>query len=254
MQRPRATAVKPISHLPGSSPQLVVNAQTWQHLTFLHWQVPVQQVQGLLPRGLFVDTHDGQTWLGVVPFAMGDVRLPPLPAVGRCSNFSELNVRVYVHDHDGNRGVWFLGLWCASTPFVIMTRALGVPYHRATGRITTPHGCEGELSYRFIRSGAKNITSNVYFEATVQAGAVVQSSSSLEAWLTARWNMFAMRAGMLWRYPVHHEPWQLQEATALGIVTNIHERFGFAVPSAQPLVHTAKPVHTLVSPPKMVRC
>src|SRR5690349_1344387 len=44
--------------------------QTWTDLLFLHWRVPVEEVQRTLRRRLTVDTFDGDAWLGVVPFFM----------------------------------------------------------------------------------------------------------------------------------------------------------------------------------------
>lgn len=248
----------PIDPDPPAAPRVPINAQTWGSLSLLHWPVPVAAVQRLLPSGLIVDEREGRTWLGVVPFVMSGVRVPPLPDLGRRSTFPELNVRVYVHDLEGHRGVWFLGLWCTSPGFVASTRALGIPYHRAQGSVRSERS--GELSYRFLRSGSG--AADIAFSATVfagkaglagktaRAGDTADASSGLEVWMTARWNMFAFRAGRLWRYPVHHEPWRLRTAAVDGLRTNAHERFGFSPPRIPPLVHLADPVHTLVSPPR----
>lgn len=261
----------PIDLRPAPPPRIPIHAQTWESLSLLHWPVPVDRVRRLLPRGLIVDEYDGWTWLGVVPFVMSGVRVPPLPALGPGATFPELNVRVYVHDLDGNRGVWFLGLWCTSPGFVASTRALGLPYHRARGSMLAPH--PGERRYRFARSGSEAgpgaglgswlgsgrprvsdpAGSDIAFSATVRAAGAIDAGSGLEAWLTARWNMFAYRAGRLWRYPVHHEPWRLRAAVVDGLRTDVHESFGFSPPRVEPLAHVADPVHTLVSAPRPCR-
>ena len=62
-------------------------------LLFLHWTVPADELQPLLPKGLELDTHDGQAWVGLVPFVVIGARpvfLPPVPGV---STFDEINVR-----------------------------------------------------------------------------------------------------------------------------------------------------------------
>ncbi|MEO6845950.1 MAG: DUF2071 domain-containing protein [Chthoniobacterales bacterium] len=87
-----------------------VMRQQWEHLLFLHWRLPEDVVQRSLPPGLFVDTHEGTAWIGVVPFAMRKVRPVGLPWVPGISNFLELNIRTYVHDGKGNYGVWFYSL------------------------------------------------------------------------------------------------------------------------------------------------
>lgn len=247
--------VRPIDPQPPAASRVLLNAQTWESLALLHWPVPAERVQQLLPPGLVVDEHEGETWLGVVPFAMSGVRVPPLPAIPRCSAFPELNVRVYVHDLAGNRGVWFLGLWCSNAAFVAAARTLGLPYHRALAHTRTMPGSGPGLvsgadpvrAYRFLRSGGAAIS----FSATVRAGETVDASAGLAAWLTARWNMFAFRGGRLWRYPVHHEPWTLRRAVAEGLHTDAHPRFGFPPPTIPPLVHLAEPVHALVGPPRI---
>jgi uncharacterized protein YqjF (DUF2071 family) len=254
----------PITADPGGASAFVVNRQTWAAVSLLHWQVDRARVQALLPEGLFVDEYEGQTWLGVVPFLMTDVRVPPVPAMRGGSTFPELNVRVYVHDRAGHRGVYFLGLWCTNAPFVALTRALGIAYHRVAGQVhgpgSTGRDLAGEvahrqsfLRYEFLRLSTKRPASNIRFSATVRAEGDVDASRGLEAWTTARWNMFAERGGALWRYPVHHEPWQLRTATVERLQTNVLERFGFAARAAPDFVHQADPVHTLVSAPRLCR-
>ena len=55
--------------------------QQWRDLLFLHWEYPAAAIQATLPEGLFVDTHDGKAYLGVVPFFMRNIRPRFLPAV-----------------------------------------------------------------------------------------------------------------------------------------------------------------------------
>ena len=41
--------------------------QTWEDLLFAHWHVPLPELRAHVPKGLEVDTFDGEAWLGVVP-------------------------------------------------------------------------------------------------------------------------------------------------------------------------------------------
>ncbi|MFN8706453.1 MAG: YqjF family protein, partial [Planctomyces sp.] len=106
--------------------------QEWRRLLFLHWRVPVEDVQRLLPRGLEVDEFDGSAWLGVVPFSMERIRPWWSPAVPGISWFLETNVRTYVVDRQGVRGVWFFSLdadqWLAVK---IARRFWYLPYRHA---------------------------------------------------------------------------------------------------------------------------
>ena len=86
--------------------------QVWNHLFFLHWIEQAERLQSLLPRGLTLDSHDGHAYVGIVGFQMNSLRPIGLPAVPWLSNFGELNVRLYVRDHTGRPGVYFLSLDC----------------------------------------------------------------------------------------------------------------------------------------------
>src|ERR1700691_124293 len=103
----------------------------WRNLLFLHWEVPANAVAKLLPQGLSVDTFEGRTYVGVVPFTMRDVSPWWSPSVPGVSNFHELNVRTYVHA-GGRPGVCFHSLDAASAIAVIAARTgWHLPYHRA---------------------------------------------------------------------------------------------------------------------------
>ena len=60
--------------------------QNWHHLLFLHWEVPVSELQRMLPPELTVDTFDGKAYVGLVPFTMTGVRpvMTPRYARRRC--------------------------------------------------------------------------------------------------------------------------------------------------------------------------
>src|SRR6185503_17812650 len=100
-----------------------VRRRRWERLLFLPWPVPADELRPLIPAGLNVDTHDGQAWIGLVPFVVRSARpvfLPPVPGV---SSFAEVNVRTYVHDRGRDPGVWFFSLDAASRVAVAAARA-----------------------------------------------------------------------------------------------------------------------------------
>jgi uncharacterized protein YqjF (DUF2071 family) len=106
--------------------------QRWSELLFLHWPFSSEVIQASLPKGLYVDTFDGQAWVGIVPFYMDRVRpvfFPPVPGI---SWFLELNVRTYVHDETGEPGVWFYSLDCnLPLAVAIARRFYHLPYEHA---------------------------------------------------------------------------------------------------------------------------
>jgi hypothetical protein len=119
--------------VPGPSDSLAFSGQHWDHLTFVHWPVDPATVAHLFPHGTrpYVFT-DGNTYVGLVPFAMHDVSLGtagmalPIPYFG---DFLETNVRLYSVDAHGRHGVVFRSLETERLAVVGLTRAvLGVPY------------------------------------------------------------------------------------------------------------------------------
>src|SRR5262245_60538466 len=73
--------------------------QTWRHLLFAHWPVPIQSVQAVLPLGLKPDIFDGSAWVSSVACHL-KTRPPWLPSVPLCSDLWELNLRTYVRCAD----------------------------------------------------------------------------------------------------------------------------------------------------------
>ena len=70
--------------------------QSWCDLLFAHWPVPAEALADLVPAPLRVQTYDGTSWVGVVPFRMEGVMRRPFPDLPWISAFPELNLRLYV--------------------------------------------------------------------------------------------------------------------------------------------------------------
>jgi uncharacterized protein YqjF (DUF2071 family) len=104
----------------------------WADLLFIHWRVPAEVMQPLLPAELSLDTWDGDAWVGLVPFHMSRVRpwwSPPVPGI---SSFCETNVRTYVHFRGRDPGVWFFSLDASNSLAVRIARwRWHLPYYRA---------------------------------------------------------------------------------------------------------------------------
>lgn len=238
-----------------------VNLQTWQHLTFLHWPYAVEAVQRLVPDRLRVQEWDGQTWVGVTPFAMVRVRPPGLPSPPGWDYFPELNVRAYVRAADGCEGIWFLTMLVPRVTFLAALRTIGLPYLRSDAEIRVE---KDHWHYRFGEPALTRPPADDWFRAHVQVGPPLPEAqrSPLVDTLTGRWWAMHRRAGIMWRTPVSHEPWPLHEATLPE--TSLHEtttstlvaplrRAGLPDPQAAPMVHAAPVVHTRIGPLRPVR-
>ena len=97
--------------------------QDWHHLLFLHWEIPPQELQPLVPPELTIDTFDGIAYVGLIPFTLIGVRPVGVPPLPRVSSFHEVNVRTYVHSGGRDPGVWFFSLDASSAIAVAAARA-----------------------------------------------------------------------------------------------------------------------------------
>lgn len=186
----------------------VVMHQRWSELLFLHWRWDAMDLQQLLPQGLHVDTHEGQAWLGLVPFFMDRIRPRFLPAVPWVSWFRELNVRTYVHDDQGRPGVWFFSLDCDQPLAVRVAQSLfRLPYFDAAMKAKR---AEGKVDFECRRSKASETSRFVY---DLGAELPRPEPGSLEFWLVERYLLFANTGAGLRLGRVTHEPYALTEVT-----------------------------------------
>ncbi len=222
-----------------------IGYQKWSNLLFVHWRLPAQQIQPLLPPELSLDTWDGDAWVGLVPFYMSGVRpwwSPPVPGI---SNFCETNVRTYVHLGGKAPGVWFFSLEAAQSLAVrIARRFWNLPYFRA--EMSYSHQ-GNKVSYRSRRlwpepSGA---TTNI----TAEIGELIRDDSeqpgsaapeTLEFFLAERYYLYSVdSSGKLYRGQVHHRPYPLRAVQ----VNKLEE----TLLSAADIKPTAEPCHALYS-------
>ena len=117
-----ASAVEPVSIDPPFRVPRAVLRQSWLELTFLHWSFDPALVRPLIPAGLELDLWEGKCYVGLVPFILADITLARAPAAPWLSRFNETNVRTYVFDRHGRRGVWFFSLDAARLAAVIGAR------------------------------------------------------------------------------------------------------------------------------------
>jgi uncharacterized protein len=227
---------------PARSP---VMFQSWNHLLFLHWIWDPAAIQATLPEGLFVDTHNQQAYLGVVPFWMDTVRPRFCPPVPGLSWFLELNLRTYVHTADGTPGVWFYSLDCNNPVAVRLARTFfSLPYvdARQTGSRPKPKrhplgdtasesiGSANFTSQRKTNSG--NIPGNRFTYAAAAAPAPA-APGTVDYFLAERYVLFSQsrRTGHLHQGRVWHKPYQLSPARVTLAETTLFTDNGFPHPS-----------------------
>jgi uncharacterized protein YqjF (DUF2071 family) len=210
----------------------------WHDLLFAHWPLPPAVIAPLLPLGLDVDTYDGMAWIGVVPFAMSNVRPRFLPGAPTATTFLELNVRTYVKTAV-RAGVWFFSLDAASRLAVRAARAwVGLPYFDAE------MSCEAnDAAFYYASRRTHRDAADAEFRATYQpTGPVYRAQpGSLDHWLTERYALFAPpRHGRIRYVDIHHDPWPLQRAAAVIDLNTMTAPHGIPLPQSAPLLHYAR--------------
>lgn len=209
-------------------PRRSVMHQRWENLLFLHWTVERDAIQRTLPPGLHTDTFAGTGWLGIVPFAMRNVRPAGLPSVGPVSNFLELNVRTYVHDDAGVPGVWFYSLDCNQPLAVLVARLFfHLPYKHASMQATF-----GEtIDYRSTRRGT---TMQAQYAWQPQGTPRHAAAGTLEYFLLERYHLYAARGPRLYRGTVAHKPYEFRDTQVARLSTAPAALAGFSHLAPQP--------------------
>lgn len=218
--------------------------QRWDDLASFHWRYPVDEVARLLPPGLSVDTFDGSAWVGLIPFHMRAVRVLPGPVVPWLGSFVEINVRTYVTDHAGRRGVWFWSLDVPRSPIVGVARTLfSLPYCWSAAEHTVVPSADGDRhTYTCRRRWPRPSGGAPGCEIAYTVGDRVADDdvSDLDHFVTARWSLFTVRRGRLVRGDVDHERWPIHRVVDAHVDQTLVEAAGLSTPVGAP--------HALASP------
>ena len=215
--------------------------QRWSRLLFAHWPVPAREIQQRLPAGLQVDTLDGWGWLGVVPFLMDRVGVRVAGefavSVPGATAFPELNLRTYVRDVRGRRGVYFFSLDAGSLLGVIGARVgFGLPYFWAD--ISSRLQEDGSMHYRSRRL----VGGRARFAGEYASRGVTCAQDDLRSFLTERYALYVHYLGAVRFGEIHHAPWHLEEADADFQQNELPQAFGFTLPDRKPVLHYAPEV------------
>ena len=238
------------------SPRRVVRPvmlQGWRDLTALHWRSEAADVQAQLPEGFVVDTFDNCAWIGVIAFEMQRVRVPGIPALGSMSTFPETNVRTYIIDPRGRRGVWFLSLDVPRLVPALLARATyGLPY--SWSAMTIDRDGDGEGATRRYTSRRRFPPADASSSVAVRVGRPLEESgvSALDHFLTARWafgSTFGRR--LLWA-ELDHSRWPLHAAEVIDYDETIVCATGLAPPVGHPIARWSPGVEVRISRPRRV--
>ena len=214
----------------------------WRDVLFAHWRVDPGIVEQQLPPGVTVATHNGDAFLGIVPFEMADIRPRGLP-IGR--SFPELNLRTYVRQPGSQtRGVYFFNLDADDTIGVeIARRGFKLPYYHATMELTRDSVDKSEHDTIHITSKrTQDNAAPAHFEATYGpvegANYIEPTPGSLTAFLTENYQFYT-DGRTLYRGTIRHSPWKVAEGHLTIKENTLFTANGFEPPSEGPIVHYA---------------
>lgn len=189
----------------------------WDNTYFVSVSVRPESVAELLPAGLSVDCFEGEAYLSVVGFEMRGIRPRGTPRwLGR--SFVEINLRTYVMDSEGRRGIYFFSLDADDVLSVAFARRLTYLPYRTTEASLTRSGQE-------VRS--KNVVGGEQtFSLAARVHERIHTPCAKDRFLCERYRFYTEHRGELFVGVVEHEPWQLRRVEAV-----VEEPFIFDVGS-----------------------
>jgi uncharacterized protein len=238
--------VEPITSTPPESgvPWMI---QRWSSIAFLHWPVDIEVLRPLVLEELAIDTFDDRAWVGLVPFRM-TIRPPYFPPIPVMSIFPEINVRTYVRDPHGRRGLYFLSLDVPRSAAVAGARlALGLPY--MWSRIDVDES-DDRIAYTAKRRSPSPPAKTSIVVPTRHP--VPEPEPDLAEFLTARFRLFAHGPLGLYSVSVEHPPWDLRRLRQTSVDDEFIAAAGVPLDNPRLHVHIADAVNVRVGFPKRI--
>ena len=207
-------------------------SQKWEDLVMAHYSEDASVIQSSLPDDLLADTFEGRAWFSVVAFRLTNLCIRPFTFL-RWPDFWEINLRTYVRDKQGNRGVWFYSLDSSDLFGVIGARLLyGLRYNFA--RIGRTGGASDK---KMIYQGQRGKIASSKIEAEWKDEKFVSSASgSLDHFLLERYRFWAKRgpAKNSSSAFVRHIPYEATRLNKIHYEGGLFASQGFAEPQKNP--------------------
>jgi len=220
-------------------------SQSWLDLAFLHWAVPPEAVEPLLPAGAAPDVLGEVTYVGLIAFRMHRIGWGALPGLPYLGTFPETNVRLYSVDTAGRRGVVFRSLE-ASRLLPVLTARVGFRLPYTWAKMAVDRRGE-EIAYTSRRRWPEPRGAHSRIE--IRIGEAIEEPTELEHFVTARWGLHNVRRGRPIYQPNEHPRWPLHRAELRHCEQDL-----LAAAGLPPLAElAAPPVSVLYSPGVPVR-
>lgn len=213
--------------------------QDWKNVLFIHFPLPPQYLQNIVPAPFKLDTYDGQGWISVVLFTAANSRLRCMPKWLSFPSFHQMNIRTYVR-FGNERGVYFFSIHTNSSIAAASGNLVALPFRKAP--ITIQQENE-TFQFAGERLGVeqKGKLQLVYKPNSIS---FIPEPMTLAHFLTERYCIWMMRGTDLVKAPISHTSWQLQEAE-ICIGKNQHTSFSF---TKDTLSHYSTCQHAMLHP------
>ena len=211
-------------------------SQNWEDLLLLHWPVSPDELSPTIPKDLELDLFDGQAWASVVGFRLTNLCISGLGVIP-WSDFLEVNLRTYVKDREGRRGVWFHSLDSSDLPAVLGARALyGLAYFHSAIEIEKSREA---LSFRSERRRFwGNRRASLEAKLPIEEKGLPLADSALDRFLLERYRFWARRklSDRSSSALVNHRPYDAYLAKDARYEGGLFEASGMNEPSPEPVV------------------
>lgn len=196
----------------------------WLDLVLANYPVPDGLLIPLLPRGLELDRFEGSAFVSLVAFRFIQTRIAGVKWPFH-TDFNEVNLRFYVREPDGTRGVAFVREYVPQLATVLIARtAYNEPYARARidARVTET---ESERSVWYALHKRRRHTIEVV--ASPDASTPPEDSAA-HFFKEHSFGYGTGHAGHTLRYEVRHPVWQAHDVRTARIDVDWAELYGKA--------------------------
>ena len=143
--------------------------------------------------------------------------------------FLQFNIRTYSVDHDNRRGVVFLTMEANRLPWVVASRAAGLPYRWSRmSLIRDVHELDYHMARRWPDPGI------VSARIRVRVGQPIEGDP-LDHFLTARWRLHYRVPAATLTARLTHNRWPLHAADLLELHDDLITTAGLPAPTAPPV-------------------